>query len=514
MSGDQGLDETFAPARAVADAVLYEGYLLYPYRASAGKNQLRWQFGVVAPQPYATSDGSEDWVMQTDCVVEPGPERPPERGAGPERPSERDAGPDTRLDVRVRCLRVQERRVEAAADPDGSAFDPVPSLDVDGSLVTSFDEATEEEIDVADVGLTDLVGGERQVVFELPLTQREELLRTADGRLAGRIIRRRQAVSGVLRLSAEAVTPFGHGAGAGPFPLARVRVRVENVTDWAQPGAPRDDVVRRSMVAVHTLLAVRSGSFVSLFDPPELAKAAVAGCENLHTFPVLIGDPGSHDVLLSSPVTLYDYADVAPESAGQFYDSTEIDEMLALRVMTLTDAEKREARGTDPRAAAIVDRCDIMPKEVFERLHGAVRYLRDVAAPVADDDFPTFTTPDDARLVATPDKPQSADGGQKPWWDPGVDGEVDPFEDRVWIGDAEVGPGSAVRLRPTQRADAHDMFLVGRSAHVHAVLHDVDGNTQLAVTVDDDPASDMHQWYGRYLYFNPSEVDLLDEAVT
>jgi len=476
------LDAAFERARAVADAVLYEGYLLYPYRASAGKNPLRWQFGVVAPRPYAISDGSEDWVMQTECVIDP--------------------GPDSRLDVRVRCLRVQERRVEAAADPDGSAFDPVPSLDLDGSLVTSFDEATEEEIDVADLSLADLIGTERDVVFELPLSQHEERLRAADGRLAGRIMRRRQAVSGVLRLSAEAVIPFGHGAG-GPFPLARVRVRVENVTDWAQADAHRDDVVRRSMVAVHTLMAIRGGSFISLFDPPEFAKAAVADCENLHTFPVLIGDPDRHDVLLSSPVTLYDYAEVAPESAGEFFDSTEIDEMLALRVMTLTDEEKREARGTDPRAAAIVERCDIMPTEVFERLHGAVRYLRDVAAPVADDDFPILTTLYDEPNVATTDKP---------WWDPGVDGEVDPFEDKVWIGDAEVGRGSIVRLRPTQRADAHDMFLIGRSAHVHAVLHDVDGNTQLAVTVDDDPASDMHHWYGRYLYFDPSEVETLDFA--
>ncbi len=470
MSETRDLDEAFVRARAVADAVLYEGYLLYPYRASAGKNQLRWQFGVVAPRPYAMSDGSEDWVMQTDCVVDP--------------------GADSRLDVRVRCLRVQERRVESAADPDGSAFDPVASLDVDGALVTSFDEATEEEIDLADIALADLVDAEREVAFELGVSQHEERLRTADGQLAGRIVRCRRAVTGVLRLSAYRTS--------GPFPLARLRVRVENVTDWAEEGAHRDDVVRRSMVAVHTLVAVRGGSFVSLFDPPEFAKTAVAECENLHTFPVLVGDPGRHDVLLSSPVTLYDYAEVAPESAGEFYDSTEIDEMLALRVMTLTDDEKREARGTDPRAAAIVDRCDIMPKEVFERLHGAVRYLRDVAAPVADDDFPTFATPDDPPA--------------QPWWDPGVDGEVDPFEDTVWIGEAEVGRGSTVRLRPTQRADAHDMFLIGRSAHVHAVLQDVDGNTQLAVTVDDDPASDMHQWYGRYLYFAPSEVEALGAA--
>ena len=73
---------------------------------------------------------------------------------------------------------------------------------------------------------------------------------------------------------------------------------------------------------------------------------------------------------------LYDYPQIAPESPGDLYDATEIDEILTLRTMTLTDEEKREARATDPRAAAIIDRVDDMPPEILDRLHGAVRYLR------------------------------------------------------------------------------------------------------------------------------------------
>ena len=79
--------------------------------------------------------------------------------------------------------------------------------------------------------------------------------------------------------------------------------------------------------------------------------------------------------MLSSPIILYDHPEVAPGSPGDLYDATEIDEILALRVLTLTEEEKSEARGTDPRAAAIIDRCDEMPPEVWDRLHGAVRTL-------------------------------------------------------------------------------------------------------------------------------------------
>ena len=113
-------------------------------------------------------------------------------------------------------------------------------------------------------------------------------------------------------------------------------------------------------------------------DPPEFARAAVARCCNVGTYPVLAGPPGHDDLMLSSPIILYDHPEVAPESQGDLFDATEIDEILALRVLTLTDDEKAEARGTDARAAAILDRCDAMPPEVWGRLHGAIRSLRPV----------------------------------------------------------------------------------------------------------------------------------------
>jgi hypothetical protein len=241
--------------------------------------------------------------------------------------------------------------------------------------------------------------------------------------------------------------------------------------------------VRRSFVGVHTLLHVDDGWFVSLVDPPEFARAAVASCTNAHTWPVLVGAVDDRSTVLSSPIILSEHPEVAAESPGDMFDATEIDEILALRVLTLTDDEKREARGTDVRAAAIIDRVDGLPPEVFERLHGAVRSLR--------------SAPDEAESL--------------PWWEPAVDAAVNPWEDTIRIGPVDVGKGAKVRLHPGQavgrRTDAQDLFLVGRTATVEGVFHDVDGDQHVAVVLDDDPAADLHQWHGRFLYFHPDEVE-------
>jgi len=202
---------------------------------------------------------------------------------------------------------------------------------------------------------------------------------------------------------------------------------------------------------------------------------------------VLIGGEGTSPLVLSAPIILYDDPAVAPESAGDFCDATEIDEILALRVLTLTDEEKAEARGTDARSAAIIDRCDDMAPEAWARLHGTVRSL------------------EARRRTADASEPLA-------WWDPGVDDQVDPSTDTSMVGEVEVGKGTHVRLRTSRRADAHDLFLAGQNATVAAVFHDVDGNVHFAVTLDDDPASELFEWQRRYLYFHPEEIEVLTDA--
>lgn len=471
---------SFDLARKVADCVLFEGYVLYPYRASARKNQVRWQFGVLVPPAYRDQDTGEWSDQRTECLLEPG--------------SASGANPIVR--IKVRFLQVQAKTVEEVVPgSEPTAFRPVVSLDVYGSTLSTWDEGVPKEVD-ATVSLGELPVA-RVIPLRVPGGREVEEVRDATGALVGRMVRQRWPISGVIRVAA---TPL-----EGPYGVVRLRVHLENTTEWREPSSRREDAVRRSLVGTHTLLGVTDAAFISLLDPPEWARPAAESCQNVRTWPVLIGDE-SRDVMLSAPITLYDYPAVAPESPGDMFDATEIDEILTLRTAALTEAEKREARGTDERAAAIIDRVDDMPPEIMERLHGTVRYLREVTgtgpawSPDAQATGPTPVSGEPARAA--------------PWWDPGQDASVSPESDALLIAGHEVARGSRVRLRPgLRRADAQDMFLDGRIATVEAVFFDVEDASYLAVTLADDPAADLHQWHGRFLYFGPDEVEPLDEPI-
>jgi hypothetical protein len=459
---------SFELARKVADAVLYEGYLLYPYRASAAKNQARWQFGVLMPRRWSEGGPDEPWATRTECLLEP------EKA--------------TTVRVLVRFLHVQAKTVEVV-DVEAGTFHEVDALPVDGSELVPWDEAAEQEVTV-EAPLARLLAGELVTPFERPGGRRVEPVHTAGGRLAGRTVRHRWPVLGEVRLSAERLD--------GPYGLVRLRLGLGNASAWHDPGADRAVALRRSLVAAHSLIGIDHGVFLSLLDPPEWAKPAAEACQNLHTWPVLIGDEGRRDAMLSSPIILYDHPTIAPESPGDLFDATEIDEILTLRTMALTEDEKREARATDERAAAIIDRVDNMPPELLERLHGAVRYLRGAEG----SGEPQGGAPVNREGAEQEEEPELV-----PWWDPGADRTVSPETDGVVVAGVTVAKGSRVRLRPGQRADAQDMFLAGRLATVEAVFLDVDGNRHLAVTLDEDPAADLQRWHGRFLYFSPDEVE-------
>jgi hydrogenase maturation protease len=89
-----------------------------------------------------------------------------------------------------------------------------------------------------------------------------------------------------------------------------------------------------------------------------------------------VGEEGERDAMLSSPIILYDYPQIAPESPGNLFDGTEIDEILALRILTLTDDEKREMQHADARSRQILERTEALPAEHFMKLHGVLRGLR------------------------------------------------------------------------------------------------------------------------------------------
>jgi len=235
------------------------------------------------------------------------------------------------------------------------------------------------------------------------------------------------------------------------------------------PGAPRDDALRASLLGCHLLLAASGGGFLSLLDPPAWAAGAASGCRNVGTYPVLAGKPDSNDLVLSAPLILYDHPAVAPESPRDLFDAAEIDEILTLRILTLTDEEKREARATDPRLARLIDGVERLGPEGMARLHGSTRALGDDGEP-AERPAPT----------------------------------------ELRVGGRMIGPGNRVRLRPGRRTDAQDMFLDGMTATVEAIMRDVEQRDCFAVTVDDDPGAELARWQRRFLYFRPDEVEPLD----
>jgi hypothetical protein len=328
-------------AKKIAEAVLYEGYLLWPYRRSARKNQQRWTFGGVYPRAYSEARGEDDpWIMQTQCLVS---------GDG-----------ETAVEVKVRFLHVTERKV---ARESGETLKFVDELRVGGELYLSWDEATEREIAVGRFKLSELESPER-VGIDIPEGSREEPLRGTTGEVVGALVRVWRTLHGTVEVGAE---PLQGG-------IFRVTVRITNTTPWG--GEDRESTLRQTFVSTHTALGVEGGEFVSLIDPPEELREAAEGCENLKTWPVLVGEEGELSTMLSSPIILYDYPQIAPESPGDLFDGTEIDQMLILNVLNLTDEEKEEMRASDPRGREILERCESLSPQELMKLSGTFRDIR------------------------------------------------------------------------------------------------------------------------------------------
>ena len=329
-------------AKKIAEAVLYEGYLLWPYRRSARKNQQRWTFGGVHPRAYSEARGGDDpWIMQTQCIV-----------SGDE---------ESTIEVNVRFLHVTERKVGRR---NGEDLEFVEELRAGGELYLPWDEATEREITVGRFELSELLESPKRVGIDIPGGSREEPLAEPTGEVAGALVRSWRTLCGTVEVEAETLRE-------GTF---KVTVRITNTTPWG--GEDRESTLRQTFVSTHTVLEVEGGEFVSLTDPPEEFREAVRGCENLKTWPVLVGEEGARNMLLSSPIILYDYPQIAPESPGDLFDGGEIDQLLILNILTLTDEEKEEMRASDPRAREILIRCESLSPEELMNLHGAIREFK------------------------------------------------------------------------------------------------------------------------------------------
>jgi hypothetical protein len=282
--------------RRIADAVLYEGYLLWPYRRSATKNQRRWTFGGVYPPAHAERHPDDRRRVRAECLIE---------GEGD-------------VAVTARFLQIVRRRVSGAA----------PYLD--------WDEAVERELGHGP--------------FEVPAGE------AVERRDDGAVVRTWERLEGRLDVQRE------HG---------RIVVELVNTTPW--DGEEREEALRHSFCSAHIVLRARGAAFVSQQDPPARLRDATAAVRNDGLWPVLVGEPGSRDTVLASPFILEDHPRIAPESPGDLFDGGEIDQLLVLNILSLTDEEKAEMRASDPRAREILERTEALTPEELMRLHGAIR---------------------------------------------------------------------------------------------------------------------------------------------
>ena len=356
----------------IADAVLYEGYILYPYRPSAVKNQQRWNFGALCPESYSLAQkGTESWTMQTECLVRHGDE--------------------TVLNLKVRFLHLVSREVgkriadcrlpvvdcghiEIKTESSVSHYQMVSSLEVNGRMFQTWQEAIEREVMLPAMPIGNKAESNEQR-FSFPHDETHELLvDDATGEPVGVILRKQQAIEGVIDVRTAKMTLGSAEINESPL---KITVKILNRTTFEDAAErSRDEALMRSFVSTHTILRVEKGEFISLLDPPEPFRDSASECHNSGTYPVLVGEEGTRDCMLSSPIILYDYPQIAPESAGNLYDGTEIDEILTLRIMTLTEEEKREMRGADDRARQILERTETLPMEQLMKMHGAMKGVK------------------------------------------------------------------------------------------------------------------------------------------
>lgn len=435
-------------AEKIVNAVLYEGYILYPYRPTAIKNRQRWTFGGLFPAGSAAVKNSGDnSSMQTQALL---------LGDGA-----------SRLDVRVRFLHLVARQAGELQEPvrelpEGREPDyrPVSMIAIDGRQHFTWQEAVEREVAIA-IGLDELCSTEKPVRFAFSAERDIEPLRGAYGWIGGVLVRSQLPVEGQVTLSAEPVTKDAY----------RLTVVVENRTGLGDPALGREEAQLQAMVSTHTIVGIEDGRFVSLLDPPERLQAAAAACDNRGCWPVLVGPRGRDDTLLSSPIILYDYPQIAPESPGDLFDGLEIDELLTLRILTMTPEEKREMAAVDERARALLERTERLTPDQMQAMHGALREPRSVVSP------------------------------------PGCN----PEQVRIRVGGLELGVGDRVRLHPKEGGDVFDMVLKGKSAVIEGIERDFEDRVHLAVAIDDDPGRDMGlaRMPGHRFFFSPEEVEAL-----
>lgn len=356
-------------AEKTADALLYEGYLLYPYRKSALKNRKRFNFGLLAP-----GESFHAEVLLSGIAGE--------------------------VKATFRFLQLLRRKV---FDRNGDCRE---RLEIGGELFESWDETIERNIETTESYSFCF----EEIALEETLPDGESKYRREAESIKGRAAIERAAIRQGLSL---------------------LRAEIKNESEKEQ------------FISVHAILQVDGGEFISLLEPAAEFEEETGRLRQKGLFPVMI----ERRIMLASPIIIYDYPEIAPESEGDFYDATEIDELLALRINTMTDSERREAAALDPRAKAILQQAGSADQM---ELHGRIR----------------------ASL-------------------PGI--------------------GQKVRICPNAKADAFDIFLKGKTGKIEAIEEDIEGRRYFAVALEGDEGAGVwrEKPIGHRFFFSEEELEAI-----
>jgi hypothetical protein len=259
---------------------------------------------------------------------------------------------------------------------------------------------------------------------------------------------------GSVRLEVERIEPE----------LRRITLRIENATPFA--GGTRSEALEHALISTHPLVRVTGGQFVSPLE--------ARGCSNINTWPVLAADDDS--ALLGAAIVLPDHPQIAPQSRGSLFDSTEIEEALLLHVHALSDAEREEIANGDPTVRAMVDRALSSTPDEIMQLHGLMQPSE-----------PTTEQP------PVPPRPREEPASEK---EALLDGVV-------------IRPGDRVRLRLENRVDTYDQLLHGKTATLERIYLDYDDRTYFGVTIDHDPGQLLMRESGRFHFFFTHEIELI-----
>jgi hypothetical protein len=240
-----------------------------------------------------------------------------------------------------------------------------------------------------------------------------------------------------------------------------VSYRVDNRTE-VEPGLDRAAAIERSLISTHPLLRVAGGRFISQLDAP---------CESVNTWPVLASP--ADDVMLGAAIVLPDHPQIAPESRGNLFDNTEIEEALVLHVQVLSDEERAQIAEQDPAVREMIERASAVTPQELSRLHG--------------------------RVTLSPPQPSSD--------------LRDPTQGlaKVEVDGVVFRRGGRVVVRSGLDADLQARMLEGRTVTVERIQRDYDGRVHLGVALD-EPGQEILRETGRFLWLFPPEVEVVSEA--